>query len=202
MKLGKIFLVALFTLAAWGSATHATAEDAETAAKPIFPVETYCGDGAVNAEDETCDDGNNVDGDGCDAECRTEMKPIFPVEPECGNGIPSKGEACDDGNTLDGDGCDRFCQIESKPSAPEAPPATTLPENQVAPSNPNVSEPEFAEGTAAGESNFVQAMQGPDGTGGWSCSMVVQTNLSTPYFSCAALILFSTGLLSLFRKGR
>lgn len=32
----------------------------------------YCGDGVTDAGPETCDDGNRVDGDGCDASCQTE----------------------------------------------------------------------------------------------------------------------------------
>lgn len=172
------------------------------APKPIFPVETYCGDGAVNAKDEQCDDGNTADGDGCDAQCRQEMKPIFPLEPECGNGIHSKGEACDDGNTLDGDGCDRFCQAEPKPAAAEAPIASSLPEGEEGRANSPVSETETTKGDETLGDDFVQAMAGPGGTGGWSCSMVEQTRLSPPYLSCAALAFLSAGLLGLFRKDR
>ena len=59
-----------------------------------------CGNGIVTAG-EQCDDGNLVDGDGCQHDCRL---------PACGNGILDVGEECDDGNALDGDGCDRNCQ--------------------------------------------------------------------------------------------
>jgi cysteine-rich repeat protein len=70
-----------------------------------------CGDGKVNPQNtaspatalgEQCDDGNLVNGDGCDNNC------TFPA---CGNGIMDPGEQCDDGNLLDGDGCDHNCTI-------------------------------------------------------------------------------------------
>jgi cysteine-rich repeat protein len=67
-----------------------------------------CGDGTVDQRlKETCDDSNNKNGDGCDAECQ--------LEELCGDGIVNNGatEQCDDGNTNDGDGCDGDCQIEA-----------------------------------------------------------------------------------------
>lgn len=53
-----------------------------------------------DARPEQCDDGNTVDGDGCDANCQVTA---------CGNGRVTAGEQCDDGNTTDGDGCDANC---------------------------------------------------------------------------------------------
>ena len=41
-----------------------------------------CGDGVVSFEEE-CDDGNNIDGDGCNANCETEF---------CGDGVVQAGE--------------------------------------------------------------------------------------------------------------
>ncbi|HEY4239879.1 MAG TPA: DUF4215 domain-containing protein [Kofleriaceae bacterium] len=61
---------------------------------------SQCGD-SLTEGDEQCDDGNRVDGDGCDSNC---------TYTACGNGIMTAGEACDDGNTVDGDGCDSNCQ--------------------------------------------------------------------------------------------
>jgi len=58
-----------------------------------------CGDGDVGLG-EVCDDGNDIDGDGCDRNC---------TPTGCGNGIRTLGEACDDGNAVDGDGCDANC---------------------------------------------------------------------------------------------
>ncbi len=34
---------------------------------------SYCGDGVVDSSYETCDDGNNVNGDGCSSACQTEI---------------------------------------------------------------------------------------------------------------------------------
>ncbi len=59
-----------------------------------------CGDGIVDGTCEVCDDGNDVDGDGCDSNCRPSS---------CGNGVVASEEACDDGNLSDGDGCDSNC---------------------------------------------------------------------------------------------
>jgi len=49
-----------------------------------------CGNG-VREADETCDDGNVVAGDGCDASCQVE------VPATCGDGVLDDGEECDDG---------------------------------------------------------------------------------------------------------
>jgi cysteine-rich repeat protein len=65
-----------------------------------------CGDGTVNPmANELCDDGNDVSGDGCNADCRTNGF--------CGNGTLDTDEACDDGNTTGGDGCSAECRLES-----------------------------------------------------------------------------------------
>ncbi len=57
-----------------------------------------CGNGALDANEE-CDDGNNADGDGCSANCKT----------ICGDGKVAGKEECDDGNNKDGDGCSAAC---------------------------------------------------------------------------------------------
>jgi len=60
-------------------------QQAGSAASP-----STCGNGKVQpAKGEVCDDGNNVSGDGCSADCRSEEM--------CGNGIvdPGTGEQCD-----------------------------------------------------------------------------------------------------------
>ena len=44
---------------------------------------------------EQCDDGNLIEGDGCDSNCR------FTA---CGNGVRTDPEECDDGNTRNADG--------------------------------------------------------------------------------------------------
>jgi len=82
-----------------------------------------CGNGVLTS-DETCDDGNTNDGDGCSAncqkiednyECRVPGKPCTPI---CGDGKKVGGETCDDGNTADGDGCSSTCQIEPGSACP------------------------------------------------------------------------------------
>lgn len=71
-----------------------------------------CGNGVVNPGEE-CDDGNNVNGDGCSATCQIDSdwcKPECLVTVEiCGNGRLTAAEVCDDGNTTDGDGCSSEC---------------------------------------------------------------------------------------------
>ncbi len=62
---------------------------------------TVCGNGTKETG-ETCDDGNNVSGDGCAGDCSA-------VEPYCGNGTVDTLEDCDDGNEVGGDGCDTDC---------------------------------------------------------------------------------------------
>jgi cysteine-rich repeat protein len=69
---------------------------------PSVLCETSCGNAIVEAS-EACDDGNAVDGDGCDTNCTVTA---------CGNGIPTAGEACDDGNAQVGDGCRPDCTAE------------------------------------------------------------------------------------------
>jgi cysteine-rich repeat protein len=58
-----------------------------------------CGDGHITPP-EQCDDGNTVNGDGCDVNCR---------DSGCGNGAKAPTEECDDGNLIDGDNCDSDC---------------------------------------------------------------------------------------------
>ena len=70
---------------------------------PDAPV-IACGNGAVEAG-EVCDDGNTVNGDGCDNNCTVTA---------CGNAVVTAGEVCDDGNTTDGDGCDNNCTVGPK----------------------------------------------------------------------------------------
>ncbi|MCB9569621.1 MAG: VCBS repeat-containing protein [Myxococcales bacterium] len=64
-----------------------------------------CGDGKVNSKLEECDDGNDIDGDGCESTCQ--------LTDFCGNGVVDPGEDCDDGNDVDGDGCDNDCTFTS-----------------------------------------------------------------------------------------
>ncbi len=59
-----------------------------------------CGDGThAFAYGEDCDDGNLVDGDGCDSDCHF----------KCGNGVTEGTEQCDDGNAVNTDACTNAC---------------------------------------------------------------------------------------------
>jgi cysteine-rich repeat protein len=76
-----------------------------------------CGDGVVQG-DESCDDGNGSDLDGCSSECQVEGGWTCTGEPSvctlnCGNGILDAGETCDDGNAGGGDGCSSECVVEA-----------------------------------------------------------------------------------------
>ena len=69
------------------------------------PPPPRCGDGNRDS-DEVCDDGNEVDGDGCSATCASDES--------CGNGIvdAAADELCDDGNNVSGDGCGPACRSD------------------------------------------------------------------------------------------
>ncbi|MFA5273156.1 MAG: FG-GAP-like repeat-containing protein [Candidatus Peribacter sp.] len=70
-----------------------------------------CGN-AIMDPGEQCDDGNTIDGDGCDSACQREWQTMVGGIETCGNGIVETTEQCDDGNTIDGDGCSHLCQRE------------------------------------------------------------------------------------------
>lgn len=80
-------------------------------------VSIGCGDGVLAANEE-CDDGNNVSGDGCTANCNFELNYKCPtpgaacVKTTCGDGKLEGGEECDDGNTRPYDGCSSTCEKE------------------------------------------------------------------------------------------
>ncbi len=84
---------------------------------PTRGCTTDCGDGVRAEGVEECDDGNVVDGDGCDTGFGPDDGAGAAWLPaclntRCGNGIVTDGEACDDGNNADGDGCSATCTIE------------------------------------------------------------------------------------------
>lgn len=69
---------------------------------PTTICQEICGNGVLETG-EACDDGNGIDGDGCDSNCTVTA---------CGNGIVTAGEECDDGNTVGGDSCSASCLNE------------------------------------------------------------------------------------------
>jgi cysteine-rich repeat protein len=101
------------------------------AAPPVCAPPVGCGNGLLEAG-EGCDDGNNMNGDGCttaceiedgspcatDGECASgvcdvnEAPPVCEPAGSCGNGALDIPEACDDGNTSAGDGCSAACLLE------------------------------------------------------------------------------------------
>jgi cysteine-rich repeat protein len=81
------------------------------------PGSYACKDGAPNGvcqQGEECDDGNTINGDGCDNNC---------MKTACGNGVITAGEECDNGasnddvsqtqNPFPGNACDTSCRLKS-----------------------------------------------------------------------------------------
>ncbi|MBI2981771.1 MAG: DUF4215 domain-containing protein [Deltaproteobacteria bacterium] len=63
-----------------------------------------CGNGVVDPG-ESCDDGDQMDCDGCRGDCSAR-------ETGCGDRFVCGMEQCDDGNMTDGDGCSGLCTNE------------------------------------------------------------------------------------------
>jgi cysteine-rich repeat protein len=75
---------------------------------PVCPPIPICGDGLINRAGEQCDDGNNLQCDGCAPGCTIER---------CGDGIicMNQGEACDPTGGIPGcQLCDGSCRLEPK----------------------------------------------------------------------------------------
>ncbi len=71
-----------------------------------FEKAFWCGDGVVDPNEE-CDDGNTIDGDGCQGDCTL---------PFCGDGIVDMEEQCDDGpynSDTEPDACRTTCVLHS-----------------------------------------------------------------------------------------
>jgi fibro-slime domain-containing protein len=84
-----------------------------------LPAPPGCGNGQ-RTDDEACDDGNNVSGDGCAANCLATERGFSCAAPNqpcvaiarCGDRVVAATEQCDDGNTTSGDGCSDRCRVE------------------------------------------------------------------------------------------
>ena len=82
------------------------------------PIKAGCGDTLVLFE-ETCDDGNTINNDGCSSTCTVEHGYVCNgSQPSscwstCGDGAVAYDERCDDGNLTGGDGCSGVCRVES-----------------------------------------------------------------------------------------
>ena len=87
--------------------------------------EAICGNGVVE-DGESCDDGNAIAGDGCEADCS-----ITVITPACGDGNLDPGEVCDDGNQIAGDGCELNCTetVTTMPQCPGDPSCPSLDPN-------------------------------------------------------------------------
>ena len=73
-----------------------------------------CGNGIAEGREE-CDDGGNLNNDGCSSACLNEGSTKAGLT--CGDNIVTHldslgGEECDDGNTVSGDGCSSVCLRE------------------------------------------------------------------------------------------
>ncbi len=85
----------------------------------VICEEKICGNGILTAN-ESCDDGNTNNGDGCNQQCEIEVGfscegiPSICQQSICGNGMVEEGaEQCDDGNQSSMDGCSATCQVEN-----------------------------------------------------------------------------------------
>ncbi len=99
--LPALLLLLSFAMGIWYiNAPGSSAADVEV--RLVIPSPT-CGNGIKEGDYEECDDGNLINGDGCDNVCYFEV---------CGNGVLQINEECDDANVTDGDGCDSQCYNE------------------------------------------------------------------------------------------
>jgi cysteine-rich repeat protein len=117
----------------------------------IVYAPVVCGNGTIEIG-ETCDDGNTMAGDGCDASCQ--------IEVVCGDGVLQPGEQCDDHNTNAGDGCSPSCQLEGAVSEVE----------------PNEDGTPSTGGTGIGGNDFGSA--NADANGAFTGSVTIAASLS------------------------
>lgn len=78
-------------------------------------TEAVCGDGRLDAPVESCDDGNLLAGDGCDANCQTEIDPVPPLETDGGSESSDVGTGDDSDGTGDDFDTDGDTDTDSDP---------------------------------------------------------------------------------------
>lgn len=75
------------------------------------PLAVTCGDGSVAQATESCDDGNQIDGDGCSSDCLVEVgfdcDETNACHATCGDGLVVGPELCD--GISDGEYCSSDC---------------------------------------------------------------------------------------------
>jgi cysteine-rich repeat protein len=107
-KFSKIFTVSCFGIALVLAGIQLSMKAPETRAAAVnvslTVSDAVCGNHIFESAFEQCDDGNLLNGDGCDSLCHIEV---------CGNGLIQSPEQCDDNNAAAGDGCSATCQIET-----------------------------------------------------------------------------------------
>jgi cysteine-rich repeat protein len=81
-------------------AGESNTNDADAPCRPDCTL-PGCGDGVTDTGEE-CDDGNDVENDGCSSVC---------LLPQCGDGVVQGDEACDDGDDDNGDECTTLCTL-------------------------------------------------------------------------------------------
>lgn len=90
---------------AWKPETELRYYHCDCTAPPPPPPPPVCGNGKIEGEEE-CDDGNNVDGDGCSKDCKHEI---------CGDGVANVGEECGEGQAQPPDKDCKNCKLVPKP---------------------------------------------------------------------------------------
>lgn len=84
---------------------------------PVTNTACQCGNGNKHFN-ESCDDGDLMNGDGCSSTCAIEPGWTCTGNPSacmfggCGDGTLEPGEECDDGDSSPFDGCSAMCEVE------------------------------------------------------------------------------------------
>ncbi len=158
-------------------------------------ITSTCGDGSLDAgAGEACDDGNAVDGDGCETDCT-----VTPAEPDpvCGDGAldEAAGETCDDGNVDDGDGCSATCDVEPSDLDNDGFPD----DEDNCPVRPNADQAD-GDDDGLGDACDSDSGGGGRGGGGGGCAVVVESDRGAP--GAVFLMIGLVGLDVLRRRRR